>query len=36
MKNSIQRIAENFIINLQEYFCGDSEIRIDKLENELL
>ena len=36
MKNSIQQIAENFIMNLQEYFSGDREIRIDKLENELL
>lgn len=35
MKNSIQQIAEKFIINLQEYFSGDREIRIDKLENEL-
>ena len=36
MKDSIQQIAENFIINLQEYFSGDREIGIDKLENELL
>lgn len=36
MKNSIQQIAEKFIINLQKYFSGDIEIRIDKLENELL
>ena len=36
MKNSIQQIAENFIIKLQEYFSGDREIRIDKLENELI
>lgn len=36
MKNSIQQIAENFIKNMQEYFSGDREIRIDKLENELL
>jgi hypothetical protein len=36
VKNSIQQIAENFIINLQEYFSGDREIRIDKLEDELL
>ena len=36
MKNSIQQIAEKFIINLQKYFSGDREIRIDMLENELL
>jgi hypothetical protein len=36
VKNIIQQIAENFIINLQEYFSGNREIRIDKLENELL